>query len=130
MGKREQRMAASGTANIAHQYTRKRLEFGRPPPIAADVNGRPWVTARKVVDDSWKMFQDRAGAAEMLEDLFPDEETQKRDFMTKKPCTGKVQCGPAASKGTTNTARFVLENRPTRSRRSRLCLSVKRTVRN
>jgi len=104
-------MAASGTANISHQYTRKRLEFGRPPPIAADLNGRPWVTARKVVDDSWKMFQDRAGAAEMLEDLFPDEETRNANYMTKKPCTGKVQCGPAASKGTTNTARFVLENR-------------------
>jgi len=47
----------------------------------------------------------------MLEDLFPDEETQKRDFITQKPCTGKIQCGPTASKTNTNTARFVLENR-------------------
>merc|ERR1711907_34771 len=111
MGARNLTMAQSGTANISHQYTRKRLEFGRPPPITADANGRPWVTARKVQDNSWRMFQDRSGAAEILEDLFPDEDTTTKDFITRSPCVGKAQCGAAASKGSTNTARFVLENR-------------------
>eukprot|EP00658_Telonema_sp_P-2_P008706 TRINITY_DN13293_c0_g1_i1.p1 TRINITY_DN13293_c0_g1~~TRINITY_DN13293_c0_g1_i1.p1 ORF type:complete len:570 (+),score=149.52 TRINITY_DN13293_c0_g1_i1:224-1933(+) len=57
------------------------------------------------------MFQDRSGAAEMLEDLFPDEEATTQDYITRNPCLGKVQCGPVASKGGSNTARFVLENR-------------------
>eukprot|EP00658_Telonema_sp_P-2_P028263 TRINITY_DN2168_c0_g1_i2.p1 TRINITY_DN2168_c0_g1~~TRINITY_DN2168_c0_g1_i2.p1 ORF type:complete len:641 (+),score=177.96 TRINITY_DN2168_c0_g1_i2:77-1999(+) len=95
-----------GTAKIALPYQRKRSEFGRPPPVKQDALGGPWVTAKKVVEESWTMFQDRNATGETMEEIFPDDEHREQTFITRKTCLGHVQCGPTASSTTTNTPRF------------------------
>ena len=62
-------------------------------------DGRPWVTPAKVEGKSWTMFQDRAMAPEIIEDLFPEEDVVERDFIERVPCTGSVNCVPEISEG-------------------------------
>lgn len=100
-------MAEKGCAKIVLPYERKRGEFGRPPPVKNDALGGPWVTNKKAREGTWTMFQDRSQIGETMEEIFPDEGYRSETFITRKTCTGKVQCGPTTSNALTNTPRFV-----------------------
>merc|ERR1711998_430557 len=60
----------------------------------------------KAAEGTWKMFVDRESTAATLEEIFPEPEVESV-FIERQPCTAKVQCGPTASNGKTNTPRFM-----------------------
>ena len=43
------------------------------------------------------MFQDRAMAPEIIEELYTEESILEEQFVERTPCTGSVQCAPDIS---------------------------------